>query len=125
MTYIRHTPDNVIQPMLRIPEEEMLTLWKSTVPHEFRPGKRTEYMGGNHFTEEMRQGCSERGIKRRIAKQSEYASECSPKEDGDETILRLFGEGMKVADVAEATGRKFKAVRARLIACHPQGKALK
>lgn len=125
MTYIRHTPDNVIEPMLRIPEEEMLTLWKSMVPHEFRPGKRTEYMGGNHFTEEMRQACSDRGKFRRMVKQHEYASECSPQEDGDETILRLFSEGLKIAEISKATGRRFKDVRGRVLACHPHGRPLK
>lgn len=125
MTYIRHTPDNVIEPLLRIPDEEIYALWKPTVPYEFRPGKKTEYMGGFHFTEEMRQGCSDRGIKRRREKQRAYASECTPKEDGDETILRLYGDGMKAADVARQVGLKFGDVRGRLIACHPEGKTLR
>jgi hypothetical protein len=125
MNHIRHTPDNVIEPLYKIPDEEILAIWKTLVPYEFRPGKKAEYFGNDHFTFELRKACSDRSIKRRLLKQLEYAAECTPKEDGDETILRLFDEGYKITEIAEQVGRSFKVVRERIVACHPLGKALK
>jgi len=121
----RRTPDTTIEPLYKLTDEEILATWKTLIPHELRKRRRTEYIGSEHFTEEMRQACSDRGIRRRILKQRSYVEECTPKEDGDETILRLYGEGFKTADVAKKVGRRFTEVRARLVACHPSGKVLR
>ena len=125
MTYIRHTPDNVIEPLLRIPDEEILALWKPMVPFEFRPGKRREWLGPQVWTEEKRLDSSDRALRRRRARQEEYAEACVPQEDGDDTILRMFSSGVKVVEIAKQVGLKFGEVRLRIIACHPDGKTLR
>lgn len=125
MTYVRHSPDNTIEPLFKIPDEEILALWKPLVPFEFRPGKRTEYLGPQVWTQELRLSSSDRALRRRRRRQEEYAEACTPKEDGDETILRLFSDGLKVGDIGVQVGLKFGEVRARLIACHPEGMTLR
>lgn len=121
----RRTPDNVIEPLLRIPDEEILALWKPMVPYEHRPGRRKEWLGPTVWTQEKRLDSSDRALRRRRARQEEYAEVCVPQEDGDDTILRMFSSGVKVADIATQVGLKFGEVRLRIIACHPDGKTLR
>lgn len=125
MTYVRHSPDNTIEPMMKIPDEEILAIWKPLVPPEFRAGRSNSEYSDREITEEVRETCAKASYARRTKKQFLYAQLCTPKEDGDETIIRLFQEGLRLDAIADATGRRYQEVRDRLVDCHPTRKPLR
>jgi len=119
----QQTEDTTIDAVCKIPEETILAQWAESIPSEFRAGRRAYFYVPS--PKNARKSEAEAAYARRSAKQAVYAGECTPKEDGDDTIIRLFGEGMRLGHISEVTGRLYEEVRRRLLACHPLGKPLR
>jgi hypothetical protein len=120
----RRTLDNTIDAICRIPEDILREQWQATILPSDRAG-RLKNPTAHSFSAEERAQCSVRQQKRRLKKQAQYVLACSPKVDGDDEILRLFGEGARVDQISDRLQMPYEKVRNRIVACHPDGKPLR
>ena len=118
------TPDNTIDAICRIPEDIIREQWMAMILPSDRAG-RLKNPTAHSFSAEERAQCSVRQQKRRLKKQAQYVLSCSPKVEGDDEILRLFGEGARVDQISDQLQIPYEKVRLRIVACHPDGKPLR
>ncbi len=109
---------------ITISETELLYRWSRTIRPEDRASSKL-YHNTHILTEEEKQRQVENRRAFRSKAQKAHADACVPLEDGDETLIRMYGEGYRVMDIAETTQRPYREIRLRLVACHPERKSLK
>lgn len=107
------------------PSEAILAKeWPDSIRREDRNLRIQAYNPGNFTDDHKRNIVAGLAVAQR-AKQAEFASECTPQQDGDETIIRLYAEGRNIGYIKKQIRSSYSHARNRLIACHPTATALK
>lgn len=55
----------------------------------------------------------------RLTFQAAYAAACTPRLEGDSTLIALWGQGHTIAEICNESGLGEVRVRDRIVACHP------